>query len=122
MLGCISILFAVLIATGVGYVTAPDLGAILGGWLHLAYLIIFAAVVAVLSWNKGIGLLGRLNGTLFMNVVPVVAFAIAMIRGYQPTVTALVGAGLVIAALLTNNYFSRRSARAIRAQPGAGQC
>ena len=116
VLGCVSILVAVLIVTGVGYVTAPDLGAILGGWLHLAYLIIFAAVVAVLSWNKGIGLLGPLNGTLFMNVVPVVAFAIAMIRGYQPTVTALVGAGLVIAALLTNNYFSRQPARGIPAQ------
>ncbi|MFK0003982.1 DMT family transporter [Paenarthrobacter sp. NPDC090520] len=127
VMGCVSIFAAVLIATGVGYVAQPELEAVLGGWLHLAYLIIFAAVVAVLSWNKGIGLLGPLNGTLFMNLVPVVTFAIAMIRGYQPSVTALLGAGLVIAALLVNNLFSRRSGDAVRGlklsvtRPGSGR-
>ncbi len=108
-LGCISIFIAVLVATEVGYVTAPTVSAVAHGWPHLAYLIVLAGVVAVLAWNKGIGLLGSLNGTLFMNLVPVVAFSIAMIRGYTPSVMALIGAVIVVGALLTNNYCSRRA-------------
>lgn len=109
-LGCISIAAAVIVATAVGYVSVPTVEHVLAGWPQLAYLIIFAGVVAVLSWNKGIGMLGALNGTLFMNLVPVTTFTISMIGGFRPGPIALLGAAIVLTALLFNNWLSRRAA------------
>jgi len=109
-LGCITIAAATVIATLVGYVQAPTLSAVLAGTPELTYLIVLAGVIAVLFWNKGNRLLGPLNGTLFMNVVPLTTFTItSIVSGKLPTAPATIGVLLVIAGLLLNNYFSRRA-------------
>ena len=42
------------------------------------------AVVGVLAWNEGVRRIGAANGALFINLVPVVTFAIAIGQGYRP--------------------------------------
>ena len=43
-----------------------------------------------------------------MNLVPVVAFTIAIVRGYHPEVVELGGAALTVAALVGANLTSRQ--------------
>ncbi len=52
------------------------------------------------------------DGALFMNLVPVSAFVIGLARGHHPAPPELLGAALVVLALLANNLLPRRLARA----------
>ncbi len=108
ILGVPAIAFATAVATWVGYVEAPTLFDILSGWPQLGYLIVFAGVLAVLFWNAGNKILGSLNGTLFMNLVPITTFTItALMSRDLPSTTVFVGIVLVIGGLLLNNLLSR---------------
>jgi drug/metabolite transporter (DMT)-like permease len=62
----------------------------------------------VLAWNEGVRRLGAPNAALFMNLVPVVAFVIAIVRGYRPEAAELGGAALTVAALIGANLTARR--------------
>lgn len=53
-------------------------------------------------------LVGARNAALYMNLVPVVAFAIAIVRGYHPDAAELGGAALTVAALIGANLTARR--------------
>jgi len=107
-----AIIGANVIATAVGYIETPTFEAVLTGWRELAYLAIFAGVIAILSWNQGNKMIGPLNGTLFINLVPITTFTITIIMtGTLPTLAATVGGLLVIAGLLVNNLFTRRALR-----------
>lgn len=109
MLGVPAIAVATIVATEVGYVTNPTLHDVFSGWLELGYLIVFAGVIAVLAWNKGNRIIGSINGTLFMNIVPVTTFTImAFITATPPPAPALTGMMLVIGGLTLNNFFTRR--------------
>jgi drug/metabolite transporter (DMT)-like permease len=88
--------------------TAHQLGA---AWIELVYVVAFAAVLAVLAWNEGVRRLGAPNAALFMNLVPIVAFAIAVARGYQPAGIELVGGLLTVAALAGVNLAGRQAIR-----------
>jgi drug/metabolite transporter (DMT)-like permease len=70
--------------------------------------IVIGALAAVLAWNEGVRRLGAPNAALFMNLVPVVAFAIAIVRGYHPDGAELGGAALTVAALIGANLTARR--------------
>jgi drug/metabolite transporter (DMT)-like permease len=108
LLGTCTIAVATLVATSVGYIHAPSLAAVYQTWWQMSYLIVIAAVVAVLAWNLGIKRLGAQNGILFMNLVPVTTFFITVVEGYRFSAMELVGAGLTIGALLANNLYQRR--------------
>lgn len=110
ILGVPSIAIATLIATSIGYVEAPTLSHVIGGWLQLLYLIIFAGIMAVLYWNAGNKILGPVNGTLFMNLVPVTTFTITSISAHAlPSAGQIIGVTLVVGALIMNNMFMRRA-------------
>lgn len=118
--GTISILAiaAALDATGVLSVpTAADVGA---EWPGIAFVVVFGALVAVVAWNAGVRRLGAANAALFMNLVPVTAFAIRIAGGYRPAAVELAGAALVIAALAGSNLALRRRTPANRGQVRAG--
>lgn len=119
-LGCISIAICTLGAAAVGYIHTPTPHAVLAGWPQLTYLIVFAGVMAVFSWNKGIGMLGALNGILFMNLVPVTTFAIEMVSDYRPGLLEIVGALITIAALVGNNIMVRRASAMTKAATMSG--
>ena len=100
--------------TGIGvsfglltFPAAADWGAV---WPHLAFLTVFGVLLSMVAWNAGTQRIGALNAVLFLNLVPVAAFAVSWVQGNRFQPIELVGAGLVIAALAANNLYLRRVA------------
>jgi drug/metabolite transporter (DMT)-like permease len=99
-------------ASGLRIPSAEQMPALLPG---LAYITLFAAFLAVLCWNKGIRGIGAQNGMLFINVVPLTALFVGLVRGQDFGVWELVGAVLVLASLVLNQVkLPERRARASR--------
>jgi drug/metabolite transporter (DMT)-like permease len=109
-LGTITIVAATVVADLVGLQRVPSLGDISAAWWEITFLVLFGAVAAVLAWNTGARLLGAANTSLFIVLVPVVAFAIRIAGGYHAVAAELWGAGIVIAALIFANLATRRPA------------
>ena len=102
------VLFAVLgLASIAGYAHMPSLAVIGANAPGLLFQIVFATTAATLGWNLGIAALGPLIGVLFINLVPITAFTVGMIRGNRFVAAELIGAAAVIAALLMNNLHAR---------------
>jgi drug/metabolite transporter (DMT)-like permease len=106
--GTITVLAVTEFATLAGWLTAPSGSDVTAIWWQLIYIVVIGALAAVLAWNEGVRRLGAPNAALFMNLVPVVAFVIAIVRGYHPEVVELGGAALTVAALIGANLASRR--------------
>jgi drug/metabolite transporter (DMT)-like permease len=107
-LGTITVLVVTELATLAGWYAAPSLADVGAIWWQMIYVIVIGALAAVLCWNEGVRRLGAPNAALFMNLVPVVAFVIAIVRGYQPDAAELGGAALTVAALVGANLAARR--------------
>jgi drug/metabolite transporter (DMT)-like permease len=107
--GTITVLLVTEAATLVGALDAPGAGDVAAIWWQLAYVVVVGALIAVLAWNEGVRRLGAPNAALFMNLVPVVAFTIAIVRGYEPGTAELAGAALTVAALAGANLASRQA-------------
>lgn len=71
--------------------------AVVSGVLYIG---IAASVVAFLSWNTGIGLLGASRGTIFVNLVPVFTAMIAVpVLGERLGLAQIVGGLMVLAGV-----------------------
>jgi len=104
-----AILAVTAVATATGYVSTPTTSAVESvGW-QLAYIIGIGSVLGVLSWNAGNKLVGVTNGVLFINFVPVTAFAIRIAQGHHFQPIEFLGAALVIGALIANNAVLRQA-------------
>jgi drug/metabolite transporter (DMT)-like permease len=116
-LGTLTIVAVTLAATAFGFAHLPawQLVASLPG--EIAYLSIVGAVLAVLAWNAGIAILGPANGVLFINLVPITAFAIGVAQGHRFGASEIVGVLLVIGALLANNLATRSPGRPVGSRP-----
>lgn len=77
----------------------------------LAYVILVASVLGALFWNAGIRLVGPAQGVLFINLVPVSAFTLAMLGGQPVRGLELLGVALVMLALLLNSLSAPGAAR-----------
>ena len=106
----------VTLAGGIDTPSAGDFGAI---WWRIIYIAGPAAVIAVLAWNDGIKRLGPADGSLFINLVPVVTFGIAIAQGYRPGAVEFAGAALTVAALVGANLVARRPPGQLRARPSS---
>ncbi|HLX29824.1 MAG TPA: DMT family transporter [Casimicrobiaceae bacterium] len=106
-LGTVSIVTITLVATLAGAAHVPAMTVIASTGVDIAYLSLAAGVLAVLAWNGGIAALGTANGFLFINLVPIVAFAIGIAQGRRFGPAELAGALLVIGALIASNLASR---------------
>ena len=85
------------------------------------YMSLVAGAIGVLSWNMGNKIITPVNGVLFMNVVPVAAFAVSALSGIVPTPVQLAGAAITVAALVMNNLYQRRRVQRESASPyGSG--
>ena len=118
-LGWFTLAGATLVAVGSGLVELPSGHQVWSVTPQIAYLAIPGAVVAVLTWNAAIGLIGPQNAVLFGNLIPVTTFGIEIVRGYRPGAVELGGAVLTIAALVANNVLVRRSTRAVSDEDGS---
>ncbi|HXE79500.1 MAG TPA: DMT family transporter [Vicinamibacterales bacterium] len=69
-------------------------------WVGMIYSSVFALVVAYLIWYTGVQHLGNSHTSLYSNVVPIVAMAIAaVVLGEPLTLRKIAGAGAVLAGL-----------------------
>jgi drug/metabolite transporter (DMT)-like permease len=93
---------------GIHAPSAHDLGAV---WWQIVFIVAAGAVIAVIAWNEGIRRLGAANGALFINLVPVVTFGIAIGQGYRPGGVEIAGALLTLVALVGANLAGRQAIR-----------
>ena len=106
-LGTSTIVAIAIAATLLGFAHPPAWGVVAALPLEIAYLSLVAGVLAVLAWNSGVGVLGPANGVLFVNLVPITAFAIGIAQGRRFGGGEILGVALVIGALLANGLIGR---------------
>ena len=93
---------------GMGYSEMPTFEQIWSVKWQLAYFVVFTVVLGVLGFNNGVKYLGALNTMLMLNLIPIIVFAIEAGLGRSFAAIEIVGAGLVIGALVANNLYLRR--------------
>ena len=76
------------------------------GW-ELLYLSVVGVLLGMVAWNYGNRIIGALNSTLFINLIPVAAFGMRALQGQSYLKVELFGAFLVILALILNNMYAR---------------
>ena len=107
ILGTASALVIVVLATIAGYLKVPAVDTLSTIRWDMGYMIGISGVLALFSWNAGNRALAPINGILFINLVPVTTFMIAILSGYNMSTLEVVGAMVTIAALLSNNVYQR---------------
>jgi drug/metabolite transporter (DMT)-like permease len=110
--GTASILIATEIAESTGSIGVPTAGDYVAVLPQLVYVVLLAAVVAVLSWNGAVRRIGVLQTSVFITLVPVTAFVIDAVRGATVHAGDLLGIALVIVSLIGANLAQRRLAPA----------
>jgi len=111
--GTLTILAVTAVALAVGHAHIPSAGDLGAVWWQILYIFALGAVVAVLAWNEGVRTIGPANGALFLNLVPIISFAIAIaVQGYDPNGWELIGAAITIGALVFANLAARKRATA----------
>ena len=110
-LGWLTLAAATTVATAAGFVPLPSGDQLWAVTPQILYLTLPGAVIAVLTWNAAIGMVGPQNAVLFGNLIPVTTFGIEIARGYRPGGVELAGAGLTIGALVASNLLARRPTR-----------
>ncbi|MCP5265024.1 MAG: DMT family transporter [Burkholderiaceae bacterium] len=91
----------------IGLIERPALGDWLQIWPHLIYLSLAGVLLGMVLWNAGTVRIGSLNAMLFLNMLPVITFGIRFAQGHRFETAELVGAAIVIAALMANNVWLR---------------
>jgi drug/metabolite transporter (DMT)-like permease len=105
--GAVGLVIAHVVALALGAAVLPALESVLSvGW-QIVYFSVGTVVLGVLSFNAGARALGPLNAILMLNLIPVGVFAIEAALGRSFAVIELVGAAVVIAALVANNLYLR---------------
>jgi drug/metabolite transporter (DMT)-like permease len=94
-------------AIGLGFAELPSFAAVWSVKWQIAYFIVFTVVLGVLGFNNGVRYLGALNTILMLNLIPVIVFAIEAWLGRSYAAIELLGAAVVIGALVANNLYSR---------------
>ena len=119
ILGSVSIGLITLGLTWNDTLHTPSLATVVELKWTFFYLVIMGALLAVLSWNTGIKMLGAVNGVLFINFVPITAFTIGVIQGRSFSAAEVIGASLVIGALIANNGYLRWMEQKSQIAPGS---
>ncbi|HSC22852.1 MAG TPA: DMT family transporter [Casimicrobiaceae bacterium] len=109
-LGATTIIGVTGVATLAGIADPPALTTVAGHGIEVVYLSLVAGVLAVFAWNAGVAALGASNGVLFINLVPITAFAIGIAQGHRFGPSEIAGALLVIGALVGSNVALRAPA------------
>jgi len=106
-LGCLGIAAALVVATLAGHSQPPSPAKMLEFWPQLAFIVFCVSVFGILFWNMGVAKLGPLSAGLFANFTPVITYLIAIGQGRRPDALELMGAAIVLVALIANNRHQR---------------
>jgi len=74
---------------------------------RLAYVSLVGVVLSMFLWNFGARRIGAVNAMLLLNLMPVVTFTFQALQGARFEVSEVVGAALVVGALVANNLYLR---------------
>lgn len=90
-----------------GLLTQPSVA----DWFQVRWELLFLAIAGVLgamfTWILGARRIGPLNAMLFINLIPIVTFAVRYLQGYRFETVELLGATMVLGALTTQNLLMR---------------
>ncbi len=75
---------------------------------EMLFVSLLGVVAAMFLWNAGNRRIGPVNTMLLLNLMPVITFAVRHWQGAQFAMSELVGAGMVVGALVANNLYERR--------------
>ena len=83
------------------------------GWLGLkvAYVAVLGVFLAMMLWNEGARKIGALNAMLLLNLMPVITFGFRALEGARFEASELLGAAVVVVALVANNVYQRIKSR-----------
>lgn len=99
--GALFVIAATLAASWLGAAAVPTSAQLLSVAWQILFVTLGAALLGTLCWNIGIRRVGA-DGVLFINFVPITAFIIGVARGYRFNWAEVLGAALVIVALLAS--------------------
>ena len=105
--GLAGLVVANILAVALGWASIPGLAALGAVSWQILYLAIGTVVLGVLGFNNAARKLGPLNTMLMLNALPVLVFGIEAALGRSFAAVELVGAAIVIAALIANNLYLR---------------
>ncbi|MGN6317401.1 DMT family transporter [Trinickia sp.] len=108
LLGLITILASNEAVIALAFHSRPNMETVMSVLPHLFYMVLIAGVLAVLCWNMGNKIISPVNGVLFLDIVPLTAFAITALTGAPIDSRQLLGALLVGTSLLSNNLYQRK--------------
>ena len=111
LLGTATAMMVVFGVTLSGYISFPTVETIITTSPHIAFMVIFPGVIALVGWNYGVSVITPLNGLLFLNFVPVTTLVIQVFQGEGITVYDYIGTIFIIVSLLSNNIFHRLQKR-----------
>jgi drug/metabolite transporter (DMT)-like permease len=79
------------------------------GWLGLkvAYVAVIGVFFAMMLWNESVRKIGPLNAMLLLNLMPIITFGFRALEGAQFERSELLGAAIVVGALVANNVYQR---------------
>lgn len=109
--GALAHLTLVTVLTALGVIATPAVGQWMAAAWQIAFLSVLGVLAAMLMWNAGTKRIGPLNAVLFINLIPVLTFAVRYWQGARFTWLELGGAALVVAALIANNLGMRARMR-----------
>jgi drug/metabolite transporter (DMT)-like permease len=102
-LGWLAIILVLAIATLTGHSQPPRTEQLRAVWPQLAFIVLCVSVFGILFWNMAVAKIGPLSAGLFANFTPVITYLIAIAQGRRPDALELVGAAIVLVALIANN-------------------
>jgi drug/metabolite transporter (DMT)-like permease len=102
-----------------GITHAPSAATLVNDLPGMAYMTVLAAFFSIFAWNVALRRLGPSSTTLFMNLVPITAFTIAIVRGAHVPSIEIAGAIVTIAALIVNNFAMRTGNGTVVKTPAA---
>jgi drug/metabolite transporter (DMT)-like permease len=105
--GALGLVAANLAAIFLGFATVPSMGQVADVWWQILYFSVGTVVLGVLGFNAGARRLGPLNAMLMLNFIPIGVFAIEAALGRSFVAIEIVGAVVVIGALVANNLYLR---------------
>lgn len=117
--GALGLGLIALLGASTGHLRTPGSADLLALLPQLGFLILPSSVIAVLCWNQGLSRIGTQRGLLFINLIPLTALLIGVLRGHPLGGGELLGALLILASLAINQS-GIRPMPALGAQAGSG--
>ncbi|HEY4373509.1 MAG TPA: DMT family transporter [Burkholderiales bacterium] len=107
VLGLISVLVLNGLFLAGGLIALPSSADLVFVIPHIAYMTLGAGVIGILAWHQGNRIVTPANGVLFMNFVPIAAFAVSMLQGVTLAPAQIIGALITCGALVMNSLYAK---------------